>query len=772
MNGRSRRITATFVFACAGVICAVTAWAASPSQGTTPQGNLGNCGGAFLSQIPFPFADYYSCIDLGSPPGVMTPYGGLTFKYNDSNTVLIGGAANDSTGRIDQIGVIRDANKHIIGFSGTARLYPGPTSQIGAYNDGGVAFGPGDVLFVTRYPANQLEQSKPGSTIPNKATYLSPLGVTSSVGSVGFVPQGFPGAGSMKLVSYPSGDWYNVDYTPDGNGTFNLNSATLRTNVGDAEGIAFVPAGLPGFSANSALIAKYNSNRIVIAPLDSNGDPLPASQQNFLLGLVGPEGVAIDPMTGDFLFDTSGADNRVILVRTLPAPPTPTPTPTSTPTAAPSATPLSTPTPTPRQCQFRVLIAYVDFGGHVPNAMREQIRLDLDVAAVDLFDASLGAPTLPKLQQYDIVMLSTNGTPYDPATLGNNLADYVDGGGVVVECAYSFPVARLQGRWLTGNYNPFDASQTGGGASEYGAYIHDPGHPLLAGVTTLNLSFLEGVTLPAGATRLASAIPGGTPLISYRPVSGGHTTVGIAAFLGFDGDQSGDWGKLIVNAARWLRPCPGTPAPTPTPTPPPNPCQFRVLIAYVDGGGHVPNAMREQIRLDLDVAAVDLFDTSIDTPTLANLRQYDVVMLSSNGTPINPATLGDNLAAYVDAGGVVVECAYSFPVTRLQGRWLTGNYNPFDASTTGGGVSEYGAYFHDRGHPLMAGVTALNLSFLEGVTLPAGATRLVSAIPGGSPLVAYRSVGGGHTTVGIAAFLGFDGDQSGDWGKLIVNAAR
>jgi len=101
----------------------------------------------------------------------------------------------------------------------------------------------------------------------------------------------------MKVVSYPSGDWYNVDYTPDGNGTFNLSSAIHRTNVGDAEGIAFVPAGLPGFPANSALIAKYNSNRIVIAPLDAQGDPTPASQRDFLLGIVGPEGVAIDPMT-------------------------------------------------------------------------------------------------------------------------------------------------------------------------------------------------------------------------------------------------------------------------------------------------------------------------------------------------------------------------------------------------------------------------------------------------------------------------------------------
>src|SRR5205085_7762132 len=159
----------------------------------------------------------------------------------------------------------------------------------------------------------------------NKVTNLTPLGVTSSVGSLAFVPEGFPGAGSMKVVSFPSGDWYNVNLAPDGNGTFNVTSATPRTNVGDAEGIAFVPSGSPGFSANSALIAKYNSNRIVIAPLDSQGDPIPASQQDFLLGLVGPEGVAIDPVTGDFLFGTSGPQNKVILVSALAAAPTPTP---------------------------------------------------------------------------------------------------------------------------------------------------------------------------------------------------------------------------------------------------------------------------------------------------------------------------------------------------------------------------------------------------------------------------------------------------------------
>src|SRR5436190_10710149 len=432
------RVAAGLLFTTAAIICSLTVQAAPPGHGTAPEGSTANCGGAFLSDRPFPFPDYYSCIDLGSAPGVITPYGGITFKYNDANTVLIGGAANDFEGRIYQIGVTRDANMHITGFSGTARLYPSATSQIGQYNDGGVAFGPQNVLFVTRYPGNQIEQSKLGSTTPNKLTNLTPLGVTSSVGSLAFVPQGFPGAGSMKVVSFPSGDWYNVNFAPDANGTFNLTSASRRTNVGDAEGIAFVPPGAPGFTANSALIAKYNSNRIVIAPLDSQGDPVPASQQDFLLGIVGPEGVAIDPVTGDFLFSTSGEQNKLVLVRRSAAPPTPTPTPTptATPTPTPIPTPMPTPTPRPGPCQFRVLIVYSEGdSGRQPTQIRDEIRADPDVSAVDFFDASQIFPSLGQLQQYDIVLVCSNGSFSNAFGLGDNLAAYVDGGGAVIESA-------------------------------------------------------------------------------------------------------------------------------------------------------------------------------------------------------------------------------------------------------------------------------------------------------------------------------------------------
>ena len=73
----------------------------------------------------------------------------------------------------------------------------------------------------------------------------------------------------------------------------------------------------------------------------------------------------------------------------------------------------------------------------------------------------------------------------------------------------------------------------------------------MAGVTTLNFSSLQVTTLAPGATKVASVLPGGDPLIASRPVSGGHTTVGITAYLG-SSNFSGDWARLIVNAGRWL----------------------------------------------------------------------------------------------------------------------------------------------------------------------------------------------------------------------------
>ena len=102
---------------------------------------------------------------------------------------------------------------------------------------------------------------------------------------------------------------------------------------------------------------------------------------------------------------------------------------------------LATPTPTPTciPSQFHVLIVYADT--LPPTQLQSQILAEPGVATVDLFNAGSVTPTLGQLQQYQIVVpLSNIGAAgfLDATTLGNNLADYVDGGGVVVQHGFTF----------------------------------------------------------------------------------------------------------------------------------------------------------------------------------------------------------------------------------------------------------------------------------------------------------------------------------------------
>src|SRR5687767_7972223 len=86
------------------------------------------------AQVLGPDFSDYSYLDLGAPPGVPGPLGGLTLKAGDPNTLLIGGDANEASGAIYQIGLVRDVDGHITGFSGVASLYS-PAPNI----DGGLA---------------------------------------------------------------------------------------------------------------------------------------------------------------------------------------------------------------------------------------------------------------------------------------------------------------------------------------------------------------------------------------------------------------------------------------------------------------------------------------------------------------------------------------------------------------------------------------------------------------------------------------------------------
>jgi len=267
------------------------------------------------------FAADYTVVSLGSVSGLPTLYGGLTFLNN--STLLIGGAANGASGRLYTIGVVRDGDGHVTGFSGSATQYG---SGIGDYNDGGVVFGPGGVLFTSRWPVNQLGQTKPGSSDEDKIINLGGLGVASSHAALNFVPVGFDGAGKIKLVSWSGGQFYSGTLAPDGSGTFDILGLTqvdldpvaagMQNVPGGPEGFVYIDGANDGFSGfDSMLISEYSAGTVGAYRLDGDGNPLVSTRRTFVSGLTGAEGATIDPLTGDFLFSTFGGNNQIVAVR-------------------------------------------------------------------------------------------------------------------------------------------------------------------------------------------------------------------------------------------------------------------------------------------------------------------------------------------------------------------------------------------------------------------------------------------------------------------------
>lgn len=66
------------------------------------------------------FAADYSLLDLGSVPALPPPYGGVFILASEPGRLCIGGDANDSTGALYTIDLVRDGDGLITGFSGTA----------------------------------------------------------------------------------------------------------------------------------------------------------------------------------------------------------------------------------------------------------------------------------------------------------------------------------------------------------------------------------------------------------------------------------------------------------------------------------------------------------------------------------------------------------------------------------------------------------------------------------------------------------------------------
>jgi len=185
-----------------------------------------------------------------------------------------------------------------------------------------------------------------------------------------------------------------------------------------------------------------------------------------------------------------------------------------------------------------------------PHELGAQIAAFPDVAAIDYADTSVATPTAAQLSSYDVVVSVGDSSYLDREAWGNSLADYIDGGGVVVQAGYdSWEDAFPEGRFASGGYAPFIPGNNGNNLTSLGEF--DASSPLMQGITTLATEDNTEPELAPGAVLIAKWENG----LNAIAVKGRVVTT--TAWIGDDygpGIWSGDYGRLVVNAVRTLGP--------------------------------------------------------------------------------------------------------------------------------------------------------------------------------------------------------------------------
>jgi hypothetical protein len=258
---------------------------------------------AAQSVLP-PFDSTYQIVNLGAIPGTGS-YGGTAFLPTNPDVLMV--TTYPST-TVRAVPLVRNTQGFIIG-TGSAT----PVITIGG-SDGGLAYGPNNVLFATWYGPNRMSQIKFGSTATDRVDDLAPLGINSaSVGACTFVPAGLPGAGRFKVCTWSSSAFHDVPLTPDGNGTYALGTASAPvTLAGGVEGIVYAPAGAP-LIGGRLLACEWSPGNIAAYQVDAIGNPLPATRQVVVGGAGGLGGGAVDPITGELLF--LGGSGQLLILR-------------------------------------------------------------------------------------------------------------------------------------------------------------------------------------------------------------------------------------------------------------------------------------------------------------------------------------------------------------------------------------------------------------------------------------------------------------------------
>jgi len=198
--------------------------------------------------------------------------------------------------------------------------------------------------------------------------------------------------------------------------------------------------------------------------------------------------------------------------------------------------------------KIKVLLVAADYASYETDVQTKLMGTG-KFTAVDIMDVQSSTPTLTQLQGYDAV-LTWNDYSYNNSTsLGNVLADYIDGGGGVVTAIFTTGNNnRIGGRFDAQNYWAINPTSYGGGAVSLGT-ITQPNHPIMKNILSLSGGGYHATStlIMAGASTIAYWSDG-NPLVVTKNVNG-HNRVDLGMWPPSDDVTGGGSWSSSTNGA-------------------------------------------------------------------------------------------------------------------------------------------------------------------------------------------------------------------------------
>ncbi len=186
----------------------------------------------------------------------------------------------------------------------------------------------------------------------------------------------------------------------------------------------------------------------------------------------------------------------------------------------------------------------------------------MDIDGLSVVDAEYITPLTRYMQNFEVVLVATGLEIADPAALGDNLSDYVDGGGGL--CLFpgalvSVDAFGLDGRIIGPDYSPL-AKTIGTSTPNAVTASSFASHPITDGLTSLSANVFLNFTATQGAGQSLGTYDTNHLIGAYRD----DKPIAVINVFPGDGAWGGDFIRMTENAIHWSAPQDPSPSPSPS----------------------------------------------------------------------------------------------------------------------------------------------------------------------------------------------------------------